>query len=119
MTVKECYAIFGGDYEDVLSRMMRESLVEKFVLKFIDDPSYDNLCKAMAEKNQQDAFRAAHTIKGVCQNLGFTKLYTSSNLLTQEMRNGWGSNAETLFAQVQRDYGDTVEAVKQYKSQLP
>lgn len=118
MTVKECYEIFVGDYDDVLQRMMKESLVQKFVLKFLDDPSYSNLCAAIAQKNQQEAFRAAHTIKGICQNLGFTRLYESSQLLTQELRNSWGDNTEKLFFQLQKDYSVTADAIKKYKSEL-
>lgn len=118
MTIKQCYELFNGDFDDVLERMMRESLVEKFTLKFLDDPSYDNLCEAISQQNREDAFRAAHTIKGVCQNLSFTKLYQSSNLLTQELRNGWGSDTENLFAQVQKDYAEMIDAIKQYKAQL-
>ena len=43
MTLKECYEILGGGYEDVLSRFMSERLVQKFVIKFLDDKSFDNL----------------------------------------------------------------------------
>ena len=69
MTLQECYAAMGGNYEDVIGRLRSERLVQKFVLKFLDDGSYSLLCQSLEEKNYEEAFRAAHTIKGVCQNL--------------------------------------------------
>ena len=32
------------------------------------------------------AFRAAHTIKGICLNLGFDKLYQASSDITEQLR---------------------------------
>ena len=63
MTLQECYAALGGNYKDVLSRLQMEKLVSKFVLKFLSDGSYDLLCRSLEEKNYEEAFRAAHTIK--------------------------------------------------------
>jgi len=36
----------------------------------------------------KEAFRAAHTLKGVCQNLGFTNLYQPTCDLTEVLRTG-------------------------------
>ena len=77
MTVKECYAKIGGDYDDVVKRLMRDALVERFMLKFLEDGSYQELVNALKEGRDEDAFRAAHTLKGICQNLSFTSLYES------------------------------------------
>ncbi len=38
--------------------------IKKFVLKFLDDNSYANLKEAIAAGNVEEAFRAAHTLKG-------------------------------------------------------
>ena len=74
MNLQECYEALGGDFEDVLSRLRSEKLVQKFVLKFLNDKSFDLLCSSLEEENYEEAFRASHTIKGVCQNLSFTRL---------------------------------------------
>ena len=71
MNLQECYEALGGDFEDVLSRLRSEKLVQKFVLKFLNDKSFDLLCSSLEEENYEEAFRASHTIKGVCQNLSF------------------------------------------------
>ena len=51
MTLQECYAAMGGNYEDVAKRLPSEKLIQKFVLKFLDDKSYKLFCDSMAEKN--------------------------------------------------------------------
>ena len=44
----------------------------------------------MKDKNYEDAFRSAHTLKGVCQNLSFDCLYEVSNELTELLRDRTG-----------------------------
>jgi len=118
MTLQECYAAMGGDYEGVLGRLRSERMVQKFVLKFLADPSYDNLVKAMAEENYDEAFRAAHTIKGVGQNLDFTKLYKSSDELCEAMRGGVKPTDDNLFERVKADYAQTISAIKEFESSV-
>lgn len=50
MTLKECYIAIGGDYENVLERLRSERLVQKFVLRFLDDKSFELLCTSLNEK---------------------------------------------------------------------
>lgn len=116
MDLRECYAAIGGNYDGVLGRLRSERLVQKFVLKFLDDPSYQNLLKALEEGNYEEAFRASHTIKGVCQNLDFTRLYESSHDLTEALRNGWSPEAEALLRRVTEDYDRTASAIRTLKA---
>ena len=67
MTLQECYEVIGGNYEDVLKRLRSEVLIRKFTLKFLEDKSYSQLKQALEDKNFEDAFRGAHTLKGVCR----------------------------------------------------
>ena len=119
MTLKECYAALGGDYEDVVSRLRSERLVQKFALKFLEDGSYDLLCTSMENGAQEDAFRAAHTIKGICQNLNFTRLGESSSEMTEALRAGDLEKAKVLFPKLSADYQCTVDAIKAYQAALP
>lgn len=112
MTLKECYVALEGDYNDVMSRLMTEKLVSKFVLKFLNDGSYNNLVQSLKDGNIEVAFRAAHTLKGVCQNLSFTKLYQSSNDMTEALRSNDTSKADELMVKVEADYLQTVSAIQ-------
>ena len=60
MTIRECYDELGLDFDAVLSRLVNEKLVQKFALKFLDDPSFQNLKDALDSKDVETAFRAAH-----------------------------------------------------------
>lgn len=117
MTLQECYAAMGGNYDDAIGRLRSERLVQKFVLKFLDDGSYDLLCRSLEEKNYQEAFRAAHTIKGVCQNLSIDKLQSSSSRLCEALRNGYTPGADALAEEVRADYAQTVTAIQTFQKE--
>lgn len=117
MTLQECYTALGGNCEDVLSRLRSQRLVEKFVLKFLDDDSYNLLCRSMESKQYDEAFRAAHTIKGTCQNLSFDQLANSSSQLTEALRSDWTSEVESLFELVTADYQRTVAAIQRFQAE--
>ena len=117
MTIEECYQALGGNYAEVRTRLPSARLVEKFVGKFLEDKSYETLCRQIAAGDRAEAFRAAHTLKGVCANLSFTRLFTSAAALTEALRpEGEGIPAETrpLLEDVHRDYRITVDAIRRY-----
>ena len=68
MTIQECYKAIGGNYEDVLRRLPNEALIRKFTLKFLEDQSYLQLKQALKDKNYEDAFRSAHTERGLSES---------------------------------------------------
>ncbi len=113
MTIKECYAKMGSDYEAVLERIPGEAIIIKFAKKFLDDESYNNLINAMDENNVQEAFRAVHTLKGICLNLGFDTLYKASYELTEKLRAGQMSGSEEDLEAVKAAYKLTVDAIRQ------
>lgn len=118
MTLKECYAALGGDYDEAMGRLRSERLVQKFVLKFLHDGSYDLLCRSMEQEDWGEAFRAAHTIKGVCQNLSFTELGKSSSELCEALRGGHTPQADPLARQVQEDYQRTAQAIQAFEREM-
>ena len=117
MTIEQCYEAMGGSYEEVSSRLPSAQLVERFVRKFLTDDSFANLCREMEAGNCQDAFRAAHTLKGVCANLGFGRLQNSASSLTELLRHAGGAlpaEAPVMMEQVRADYEITVGAIRTY-----
>lgn len=114
MTIQECYKAIGGNYEDVLRRLHNEALIQKFTLKFLEDPSYLQLKQALKDKNYEDAFRSAHTLKGVCQNLSFDRLYEVSNELTELLRDRTGEQPgiQEAMEKVTEVYELMIEEIK-------
>lgn len=115
MNIKECYLQFGGDYESVLGRLRREQLVEKFLLKFLEDKSFDQFEAAMASGNYEEGLRAVHTLKGVCQNLSFAALYESSRQVTQAMKDGDYRKAMELSPRLSEDYHRIIQVVENHR----
>ena len=117
MNIEECYNRMGGDYAQVLLRLPSGALVKKFITKFLDDGTYQELCRAMEQGDRELAFRAAHTLKGVCANLGLERLRRSSSELTELLRpqaDGIPAGAEALLEQVRADYELTVNTIRSF-----
>ncbi len=115
MTLRECYDELGSDFDKVLSRLVSEALVKKFALKFPDDPSFGQLKTALADKDAETAFRVAHTLKGICLNLGFENLLAPSKELTEKLRGATsveGTDELELLAAVEKEYDRTCEALR-------
>ena len=109
MTVRECYEELGSDFDKVLSRLVSEALVKKFALKFL----FGQLETALADKDAETAFRAAHTLKGICLNLGFDNLFAPSQELTEKLRGATTiEGTDELFAAVEKEYDRTCEALR-------
>ena len=115
MTVRECYEAMGADYEDVLGRLRKDERIQKFVLKLLNDKSYELLMNSMEAGDMTEAFRAAHTLKGVCQNLSNTALYHSSAELADRLRDGqeYGEDVAPLLERVKKDYTLAMDCIRQ------
>ena len=95
MTLQELYKAIGADYDEVLGRLRSERLIQKFTLRFPDDGSFDLLCHSLEEGNYEEAFRAAHTIKGTP-----------------------APNTPELLDRVRQDYRLTVDAIRAFQADM-
>ena len=79
MNIQEFYDSIDESYENVSSRMMgNQKLVEKFVRKFLDDPTYEQIKEAVDKMDYDEILRTTHTMKGIASNLEFTHLQQKS-----------------------------------------
>ena len=103
----------GVDVGQALARMMgSEALLERFLGKFLADPNYDRLCRAVADRDEAAALTAAHTLKGVCGNLSMTALFETLTAQVAEFRAGdWAAAAGRMPA-VTRAYQQAVRAIR-------
>lgn len=77
----------GADVEGTLHRFMgNDALFLKFILKFKDDKNYAILKDNLDQKNYEEAFKAAHTLKGVSANLGLNPIYDRASAVTELLR---------------------------------
>lgn len=118
MTVQECYEKINGDYEGVFGRFRGDARIQKFALKFLNDGSYSSLCETLEAGDYTEAFRAAHTLKGVCQNLGFTGLYEASETLTELLRSNPQDYTPDMLDKVREEYEKTYAAIQELQSSV-
>lgn len=116
MTIKELYDTIGADYEEIMGRLRKEERIQKFLLKFLDDKSFELLTEALEKGNMEEAFRAAHTLKGVSQNLSLAPLYEASSHLSDRLKVNQedGTDLAPMLEAVKRQY----EMVTGYIRQL-
>ncbi|MBQ9043986.1 MAG: Hpt domain-containing protein [Eggerthellaceae bacterium] len=119
MTIEELYAAIGADYDDVRKRLPSDDLVARFVGRFAEDESCANLVAAWAAGDEQAAFEAAHTAKGVCANLGLSKLASLASDVTEALRPGNDelratTDVAALVQQLASAHEATVAAINDY-----
>lgn len=114
MTLADCYAAMGADLEGIKRRLPKESLIQKLLLMFPRDKSFEELQQALEAQDYDGAFRAAHTLKGVALNLGITPLAESASALTEALRGGTPSqDPQPLFTQVKGDHQRAIGVIEQ------
>lgn len=116
MTLYEFYAAVGGDCEKVLARIPNEPMVKKFARMYAADETTRQLHDAVDAERWADAFRAAHTLKGVAQNLGFTHLQTAASALTEHLRGDRPLTDRALLERVVQAHSELIEALSRFSA---
>lgn len=106
MKLNEFYMAVDGNYEDAMERLQNEMFVGKFLRMLPRDGSMMLLEQAMADGRANDAFRAAHTLKGIALNLSLTKLAAACSQLTEALRGAdtIPQQARELLIPVRQEY---------------
>ena len=111
MTLQECYEDMGGDLGAALAVLESETRLTRYLGMFLDEPTARMLFLALEDARWADAFRAAHTMKGLCRGLGLTRLYESCCALANALRGSSAPEDERVIARVQRDYEAVTRAI--------
>lgn len=113
MTVKECYTEMGGNYDEVFGRLRTDERIAKFLRRVAEDKSMELLESSIASGNAEEAFRAAHTLKGICMNLALTKMAATASAATEALRGKATIEAGVapLVAALKADYELTVKCI--------
>ena len=115
MDLKDCYMKLGGNFDEVMGRLGREQIIRKFVYKFLDDKSFAIFEASMEKKDYAEALRAVHTLKGICQNLSFTRLSESCSAATKVLKEDNWNKAAEMIPQLSEEYYKTINAIEEYR----
>lgn len=121
MTLNECYSLIGGDFDELLNALGSEGIIQKFLLKLIDENTHLILENSLKEKNYEEAFRASHTIKGITLNLCLKRLFSFVNPLTEALRHQDKIDEALvlrLYEAFKLEYDKTIEVIKEFKDSL-
>ena len=114
--IQERLKAAGIEAQEAIERFMgKESLYEKFALKFLEDNNYKILMDALEDENVEKSFAAAHTLKGICQNLSFIKLAAAVGQMTEQLRDGHIEQAKALVTKLKDCYEETTQALKEWR----
>lgn len=113
MKVRECYDMMGADYEDVIGRLLNDDRIKKFLARFVDSNEFDKLIRCIESKNFEEAYRCAHTLKGVCLNLGLKNFASSSEDLCEALKDGEPKeDIRPLVEQVKKEHQLVMDCIK-------
>lgn len=123
MTVRELYDAIGGNYDEALNRMMNEGIITRFVLRFLENDTYDKLKEAVANKDDKAIFETSHALKGVTATLAFTPMAQISGVITDSTRPGRDDlraalDLEQKMSELDEAYNITIAALTKFKSEL-
>ena len=89
----------GFDVDGTMKRFLNnEQLYKKCLKKFLTDESMEKLKISCEAGDTQEAFKAAHTMKGFISNLGINKLYHLLTPMVEKLRDGNTLEQEELKA---------------------
>lgn len=111
MTLEELYTLTGGNCRETVGRFGDAEMVKRFVRKFSNDTSFSQLKNALDSGDTETAFRACHTLKGVCLNLGFGNLLEVCIEMTELLRRSLLDEAREKFPALETRYNELMDAV--------
>ena len=99
---------YGADVDEGLKRCVNnQAFYLKMVEKAAGDPTFERLLATIKAGQLEEAFEAAHALKGVYGNLAIKPLYQPISELT-----------ELLRGRTQMDYSEFVTVLKSQKEKL-
>lgn len=111
ISVAEAYQRLNENYDAVLKRLLgRENLVIKYLTMFLNDKNYEQLTAAVSANNAEDALKAAHTLKGMCFNLGLNTLGTICSQLVEAVRGG-DYDLQSLYSNIKSEYENVIDVL--------
>ena len=78
---------YGADTQNGLARCMgMKDFYIRLVRMELNDANFDKLATALENQNMQEAFEAAHALKGAIGNLALTPIYDPVCKITEKLR---------------------------------
>jgi HPt (histidine-containing phosphotransfer) domain-containing protein len=110
MTLQEFAETSNMELTATISRFGgNEGMLVRFLKKFGQDKTYEELVTAVGQEDYSTVERAAHTLKGVAANLGLEDIRFRSDLIVGAVRSGQYDKIPAFFQELKDGYEQTVE----------
>jgi len=86
MSLHKFYQAIDGDFEAACRRFYNENMLQKFLIRFLDEPCCAELNDALGRHDRDAAIKAVHTLAGQARSFGFIRLEKKSAALLQALR---------------------------------
>ena len=93
-----------------------ERLYEKYLFRFLEEPTFPELFKAIAEDRREDARRAAHSLKGITATLGFASLNTPVKAQEFEFKNARWEEGTQYTDELKKEYARIIDVLHTAKA---
>lgn len=104
----------GVDLNKTMDRFMNnEALYLKFLKRFPEDPNYVQLKEHISAGAYEEAFRDAHTLKGVAGNLGLDPFYKIVSELTEDLRSREYGRLDEYLRRAEENYEMLTQIIRQ------
>lgn len=120
MTLKELYALMGGNYDQAVKVMRSDRLIDRYVRRLGSSGVYEQLTEAAAANDATGLYESSHAMKGVCANLGLDSLASLASDICEEFRPGNPSKmsdaeVEQKVQELGALYQNVMSAINQYE----
>ena len=89
-----------------------ERLYEKYLFRFLEEPTFPELFKAIEEDRRE----AAHSLKGITATLGFTSLNTPVKAQEFEFKNGRWEEGNQYTDELKKEYARIISVLRAVKA---
>ena len=102
----------GMDVDEALGRFMNlEEMLEKYLLRFPQDPNFSKLKRALEHRRSEEAYEAAHALKGVAGNLSMKRLFEAASGMVEQLRGDDLAGAADRLPELEQRYLEMLRAI--------
>ena len=120
MTLQELYDAIGGSYEQATRVLRMDKLIDKHIRKLTKNGIVESLLEEEQTMDPVQLFEKAHAMKGVCSNLGLSRLADAASEIAEEYRTGnsrrlTDEQVKEKLREIAALYERTAEGIRQYE----
>lgn len=113
--IKEELTLAGIDVDTALARFMNnEKLFQKMLYLFLEDTNFQNLLNQLQAENYTEAYKATHTLKGLCGNLALENLFTLCSTLCIALKENNINTIASLIPSIIETHTKLTKAIQKW-----